>query len=140
MTSTKLHDEWALSHFESGVKLLEVKEYSWAVVALFYSGLHIIHSVLPTMNHLGVAQQHPESHGGTSYGSEGTNVIVRRYVQSIDLPYRSLYDASIDVRYNGKKNSKLEAAQHRSQDLRLIATWACTQLHQPDCSCWLTTV
>jgi hypothetical protein len=128
----------AEAHFSAAEVIHRHNEYPWATVALFYAGMHLIHAGLPALAHLSVAQQHPESHDGSTFQAEGTNVIVRRYVQHLHTQYKSLFSASIDVRYNGNPTTRAEAENHRRIDLPPIAAWACEQIHaDPSCGCWL---
>jgi hypothetical protein len=117
------------------------RDFGWAAVATFYSGMHMIHAGLPTLPHLSVAQQHPESHDGSTYMAEGTNIIVRRHVSALHTYYKSLFSMSVDVRYNGAEPSQAQAEQLRRTDLPPIAKWACEQFHaDPNCACWLRSV
>lgn len=113
-------------------------EYAWAAVAYFYAGMQLVHAILPTMNTLTVAQQHPESHRDYTSGAEGTNVVVRKHLAELDNAYRSLYDVSLDVRYRGARLKQAVAQHHRDDDLAAIGDHACRALHPEQlCDCWL---
>ncbi|HEX8095069.1 hypothetical protein [Jatrophihabitans sp.] len=128
MVNSATHLQYAEYHDSDARALFEAKQYSWTAVALFYCGMHLVHSGLPYLSHLTTAQQHPESHTGVSYKSEGTSNVVRVYAPSIRVPYTSLFDDSIDVRYHGGRLTRDQARQHRSVDLTAIAKWAADQI------------
>lgn len=124
------HLRAAQNHDAAARAMFEAREYSWTAVALFYCGMHLVHSALPYLQHLTTAQQHPENHTGTSYKAEGTSMIVRAHAPSIRVPYDSLFNASLDVRYNGVILGRAEAREHRRVDLTAIADWAAQQIAQ----------
>ena len=127
--------------FQEGEHCYRVGEYRWACVAYFYSAMNMIQAALPTIPTLTVAQQHPESHAGTAFGAEGTNVIVRKYIPSVKQPYASLFNQSVAIRYHGQKISLAVADHHRNNDLPPIARWTCLQAHGvADCDCWMRAV
>lgn len=140
MPPSQDHLLWAQAHYDAGQSLVEARQYPWAVVAFYYSALHMLHAGLPVLPDLSPAQQHPESHTGITYGSEGTNHVVRRYLRQLDTPYRSLYDAGLAVRYRGDQPDKAVALEHRRKDVRPIAEWLCPLVHNDDGDCWLTRI
>lgn len=138
MSASNDHLNWAEAHARAADAIMKTGQHAWSVVACFYSGLHMVHAALPHMQQLSVAQQHPENHTGRTFQSEGTCVVIDRYVSSLSAPYRSLFDGSIDVRYNGHQPTRAEAEAHRTFDLQKIAKWACSVIHTPQpCDCWL---
>ncbi|MEZ0382163.1 hypothetical protein [Mycobacterium sp. pW045] len=72
----------------------------WAVVALFYSAMHYVHSSLADEPGLTKDERNPRKHSGVEQGSRGTNQLVKAVYPSISAPYRSLYEASRRTRYD----------------------------------------
>lgn len=132
MPSSDDHLAWASKAFAEAEALAN-RHHEWAVVAMFYAALHMVHAFLPLAPGVTYAHQHPETHGG----QDGTNTIVRRHLPEIDDAYRSLYDASIDVRYHGGRVSHAVAHHHRHDDLPVIGSYVCNKLHGADCDCWM---
>lgn len=132
MGASEDHLAYAKKAFTEATALLN-RHHAWAVVALFYSALHMVHALLAENEDLPLSAQHPEAHGGP----EGTNAIVRNYLKDIDGAYRSLYDASIDVRYHGGEVTPAVAQHHRQDDLPVVGSYVCNAIHGPDCDCWM---
>lgn len=75
----------------------------WAVVALFYSALHYVHSMLNDEPDLGKDERHPRKHTappGPENGGRGVNQLVRDLYGSIRRDYASLFEASRRTRYD----------------------------------------
>jgi hypothetical protein len=72
----------------------------WAVVALFYSAMHYVHSSLADEPNLNKDERNPRKHSGVDQGSRGTNQLVRALYPEIHTQYRGLYEASWRTRYD----------------------------------------
>jgi hypothetical protein len=72
----------------------------WAIVALFYSAMHYVHSSLADEPNLPKDERNPRKHSGVDVGSRGTNQLVRALYPEINTQYRSLYEASRRTRYD----------------------------------------
>lgn len=72
----------------------------WAVVALFYSAMHYVHSCLADEQALCKDERNPRKHSGVDVGSRGTNQLVKALYPQIHSQYRSLYEASRRTRYD----------------------------------------
>ena len=72
----------------------------WAVVALFYSALHFVHSSLADEESLAKDERNPRKHSGVGLGSRGTNQLVQALYPQIHVQYRSLFEASLRTRYD----------------------------------------
>jgi len=72
----------------------------WAVVALFYSAMHYVHSSLADEPDLTKDERNPRKHSGVEVGNRGTNQLVRAMYPEIHVQYRSLYEASWRTRYD----------------------------------------
>ena len=85
----KKASDFLLNHFDD-----------WAVVALFYSAMHYVHSSLADEPQLGKDERNPRKHSGVEPGSRGTNQLVKALYPEISTSYRSLYEASRRTRYD----------------------------------------
>lgn len=95
----KWHLARAVHHKKASDFLLD--DYpDWAMVALFYSGMHYVHSSLADEESLGKDERHPRKHTGVQVGSRGTNQMVAAMYPSIDVAYRSLFELSHRTRYD----------------------------------------
>ncbi len=137
MIDPEQHLVLAAKHLDAGDQLSVRGYHAWAVVAIFYLAMHMVHAGLPFVDGLTTAQQYPESHSGRIRGQEGTTVVVTKFVPSIGKAYRSLFDASVDVRYKAEWPHREVASNHRHADLPVVARWACRQVHGEDHDCWL---
>lgn len=72
----------------------------WAVVALFYSAMHYVHSSLADEVDLCKEERNPKKHSGVVVNSRGTNQLVLAKYPQINLQYRSLYEGSRRTRYD----------------------------------------
>jgi hypothetical protein len=78
---------------------------AWALVPLFYSGMHLMHARFDADN-LPPDERHPARHNsqrdptGNVIKWGTLDVVVRRYPRQISVAYKSLYAASRAVRYD----------------------------------------
>lgn len=76
----------------------------WAAVALFYAAMMQVHSVLSSDPKLSKDERHPRKHtapAGAASGGRGTNQLVAAlFPASVNLAYRSLFEASHRTRYD----------------------------------------
>ena len=95
----KWHLARAVHHKEVSDYLLEPYP-DWAMVALFYSALHYVHSSLADEPDLGKDERHPRKHTGFEMGARGTNQIVVSQYGQIATAYSSLFELSHRTRYD----------------------------------------
>lgn len=73
----------------------------WALVALYYSALHFVDSVLADDPDLPKDERNPRKHSGTDPGRRGRSQLVRdRFPQAQRKAYRSLEELSRRTRYD----------------------------------------
>jgi hypothetical protein len=72
----------------------------WALVALFYSAMHYVHSSLADEQNLNKDERNPRKHSGVEWGSRGTNQLVRALYPQIHPQYMSLFEISRRTRYD----------------------------------------
>ncbi|WP_143696136.1 hypothetical protein [Williamsia sp. 1138] len=79
--------------------LLPVHE-DWAMVALFYSAMHLVHSSLADEMTLNKDERHPRKHSSIEPGARGTNQMVHSLYSPIAVSYMSLMELSHRTRYD----------------------------------------
>lgn len=98
------HRNWHLERAKHNKKASDflVDNYDdWALIALFYSALHYVHSSLADERTLPKDERHPRKHSapaGDDY--RGVNQLVRDVFPEINLEYRSLFELSYRTRYD----------------------------------------
>ncbi|QHD84420.1 hypothetical protein GR168_02690 [Gordonia sp. JH63] len=95
----KWHLARAAHHKEVSDFLLD-RYPDWAMVALFYSALHYVHSSLADEEDLGKDERHPRKHTGLEPGARGTNQMVAAKYAQIYPAYMSLFELSHRTRYD----------------------------------------
>ncbi|MFG1931321.1 hypothetical protein ACGFK1_11770 [Mycobacterium sp. NPDC048908] len=81
--------DYLLNHFDD-----------WAMVALFYSALHYVHSSLADEPDLAKDERHPRKHTSFEPTARGTTQMVNAMYPSIAVPYGSLFELSHRTRYD----------------------------------------
>lgn len=96
------HVSRAEYHREVADHLGNQTEYEdWALVALYYSSLHMVDSVLADDPDLPKDERNPRKHSGVQSGQRGRNQLVRAcFPYSVRKAYRSLEDLSRRTRYD----------------------------------------
>ena len=92
----------------------------WSLVALYYSALHFVDSVLADDPDLPKDERHPRKHSGTEPGQRGRNQLVSAACAPIRKDYRKLEELSRRTRYDTKKLSSAEGATAYD---RALAQW-----------------
>ena len=95
----KWHLERAKHHKKASDYLLQDFP-DWAMVALFYSALHYVHSSLADEPSLPKDERNPRKHSSPEIGTRGTNQLVAAMYPSITIAYRSLMELSHRTRYD----------------------------------------
>lgn len=75
----------------------------WAVVALFYSALHLVDAFLDGEHDLPKDERHPRKHSASAAegnGGRGRNQLVQSLLKPVRKEYRSLEEASRRARYD----------------------------------------
>lgn len=97
----------------------ETEYEDWALVALYYSALQFVDSVLTDDPSLNKDERNPRKHTGNEAGRRGRNQLIRDLMPSIRNDYRKLEDLSRRTRY--------DAAMLRSESAtaydRALAQW-----------------
>jgi len=99
MGARKWHIKRAEHHKNASDHLLGHFD-DWAVVAMFYSAMHYVHSSLADEQSLNKDERNPRKHSGVDVGSRGTNQLVKALYPQIHVQYRSLYEMSRRTRYD----------------------------------------
>ena len=86
----------------------------WSLVALYYSALHLVDSVLADDPELPKDERNPRKHTGHEMGQRGRNQLVRARCSAIHADYRNLEELSRRTRYDIKKLSEPENAYDQS--------------------------
>ena len=98
------HLKRAAHHVDVAEHLAKTPDFiDWAVVALFYSAMHQVHSALSGDPDLSKDERHPRKHASpfpVEEGGRGTNQLVAATMPAINKAYRSLYEASRRTRYD----------------------------------------
>ena len=104
MGASKWHTARGGYHLEVAEHIHKSTDYSdWALVALYYSALHHVDSVLANDPALPKDERHPRKHSGIDPGARGRNQLVRAqlppvihkaYRQLEELPRRTRYDVA----------------------------------------------
>ena len=94
----------------------------WALVPLFYSALQLLHMHFD-LDHLNpVEKRHPKHHQSLRRDGRivrwGTNDVAAAEYPEVSALYKSLYHASLAVRYRGKINGPPERHWHKYDELR----------------------
>lgn len=82
---------------------LENDHPDWALVTLFYSALHYVHSSLADEPNLPKDERHPRAHTSMQPGARGCNQLVHAMYPSIATAYMSLQELSHRTRYDVQK-------------------------------------
>jgi hypothetical protein len=72
----------------------------WACVALYYSALQLVDSVLCDDPDLPKDERHPRKHSGVVAGSRGRNQLVKSQMPTVSGDYRKLEELSRRTRYD----------------------------------------
>jgi hypothetical protein len=78
----------------------ETEYEDWALVALYYSALHFVDSVLADDPDLNKDERHPRKHSGQEPGARGRNLLVNSRCRPIRGDYRKLEELSRRTRYD----------------------------------------
>jgi hypothetical protein len=91
-------------HKEVAEHLRHQTDYEdWSLVALYYSALHFVDSILADDPDLPKDERHPRKHSGLEPGQRGRNQLVADRLSVIRADYRSLEDLSRRTRYDAQK-------------------------------------
>lgn len=78
----------------------------WSIVALYYSALHFMDSVLCDEPEIPKDERHPRKHSGMEVGNRGRHQLVASYCRAANRPYRKLEQMSRRTRYDVEKLSE----------------------------------
>jgi hypothetical protein len=78
----------------------------WSVVALYYSALHFVDSVLADDPDIPKDERHTRKHFGIEPGKRGRNQLVAARCKPINRDYRDLEEMSRRTRYDAQKLSE----------------------------------
>lgn len=103
----------------------------WALVALYYSGLHFVDSVLADDPSLPKAERNPFKHSGRNPGQRGrTQLVMDMFPPGPRKAYRSLEELSRRTRYD----ANLLSSQSQAAYEKALVQWAeleryCRMMH-----------
>lgn len=110
------HDKRVAEHLRN-----ETEFEDWALIALYYSALHLVDSVLADDPTLPKDERNPRKHSGSQPGQRGRNNLVGAlFPAGPRKAYRSLEDLSRRTRYDTALLSK----DARSAYNRAVEQWA----------------
>jgi hypothetical protein len=95
--------KWHLAraeHHKKACDYLLEKFPDWAMVALFYSALHYVHSSLADEANLSKDERHPRKHTSMEPTARGTTQMVNAIYRPLAVPYKSLFELSRRTRYD----------------------------------------
>jgi hypothetical protein len=72
----------------------------WALVTLFYSAMHYVHSSLADEPNTPKDERHPRAHTSSQPGARGTNQMLLERFPSVAQAYLSLFELSHRTRYD----------------------------------------